>query len=633
MSFTLRRVARVAVLATAASTLSLPLAAPADAIAFTERVWTLADSNDDGSYGLAYVDVPGTTRVPVEESASTDLSDLSASADGTRLVYVRYTAFKQQIVVRDMSTRQVRVVADKSLSDSLFVTTPVLSPDGTKVAWTEFSLTENGYSIKLQRSSVGEGPAAIATLAGYGALAYASNDVLLVQTAGGYNKSVPATGSTTTFMSGLPQDAGEVAVSPDGTKVTWSEDTTPGFSDISTARVSAGTLTNNGGTWTVASAHALSSTLDNEEPAFSRDGSTVRWVQYDGDAGLGEVLTRPYDASSAATTVASAADEIDVAVTAYPGSDSSSPGTVTVLPATLDGTTTTIRWTLPADSDLSGVVIYRKQDATIEKSVFVAAPDVAYDDTELDLGATYTYEIRAIDRANHYGPVATRQVTAAQALPTFADPTSRTSTSASFPVTFGPVAAEGVTFFVDYFPTGAATWIPWVTGDAARARTFGSAAATNVAQTTSTPGKSYTFRVQVKDAYGNASALTNSARAVVPWDQTKAEYDGGGNGYSSLYFLGGFRKLWHENEGALVTLTGNRLQVIGNTCGTCGRFMIFDGETVIGIVDTYGSVTRVRQVLFTKYYAGAGGTHTFTIFAEGTPDRPDVVLDGFAMRT
>jgi hypothetical protein len=215
----------------------------------------------------------------------------------------------------------------------------------------------------------------------------------------------------------------------------------------------------------------------------------------------------------------------------------------------------------------------------------------------------------------------TRTLTALAAAPTFADPISRTSTTTTFPVVFGPYRSPSAVFTVDYFGTGDPGWTNWVTDYANRAASF-----------TGVAGKSYTFRVQVKDGLGNSSPLVNSVRAVVPFDQTKATFTGGGNVYTSAAYLGSLRKLWHTTDVARVTLTGNRLQVVGSTCGTCGAFDIYDNGTWVAGVSTYGSVTRLRQVLFTKYYSGIG-THSFSIKPRGTAGHPDVMLDGFAMRT
>lgn len=646
MRIRLNRTSALAAATLVASMIAVPLAAgPAQAVAPVERVWTIA-SSDGGSYGLSYFDLPATTPTVVNPADTADLDSVSASADGTRLVYSRRTATRQQIVVRDMSTRVVRVVEDLPDDDTTYIGGAQLSPNGNTVAWTQFTFTDTGYSIKTRRASVAGG-SPVTLVNGYGALAFASNSTLLVQTLGGYNRSMPVAGGTITPMTGLPRFAQQVTVSADGTKIAWSEDTTPDTSDISTAKVTSGTLGSSSGAYSVTGTHLLSTSLDNEEPAFSRDGGTVYWVQYDScapvpgdptacDIGDGQVLSRPFDASSGQSPVpTTAADVVDVAVTSVPGNDTVKPGAATTLPAILNGTAATVRWTLPASTpDLSGTVITRKLGSTVQKRVFVPARRTSYTDSGLTIGSTYTYTFSVVDRANNYATTApTRNLTAVKAVtPRFANPTSTTSAKAPFPVAIGGTGPTSATWVVNYRAPGSTTWKPWITAaHSGASRVFGSAASTGQLATTSTPGATYRFGTRIADAYGNSTGWYISGQAVVPFDQTKATLYGGGNVYTSSAYLGSYRKLWHTTDYARVTLTGNKLQVVGWRCTTCGVFQIYDGSTLIYTVDTYASSTKARQVLFTRYYSSVG-THTFTIRVKATPGRPDVKLDGFAMR-
>jgi hypothetical protein len=82
---------------------------------------------------------------------------------------------------------------------------------------------------------------------------------------------------------------------------------------------------------------------------------------------------------------------------------------------------------------------------------------------------------------------------------------------------------------------------------------------------------------------------------------------------------------------ARFSLIGNRLQVIGFRCSSCGSFAVYDGATKIATVSTYSSTTVARAVLFTKTYTRSM-KRTFTIRPLGTSGHPAVALDGFAMR-
>ncbi|MDP9183031.1 MAG: hypothetical protein M3P04_09690, partial [Actinomycetota bacterium] len=386
MSFTLRRVGGTAVLAVAASALTLPLAPMASAAPIpVERVWTLADSDGNGTYGLYADNVPGGPPTKVDETATASFSDLAASRDGSRLVYVRDTDSREQIVVRDIGGQIVRTIVDLPITGSTVVFEPQLSPNGNTVSWTQLTFGTS-FSVSVKKAAVSGG--SVSTVAAdHSLLAFLDNSTVLVQSNTGTVQSVPVTGGTPAATSGLSLDTDQVSLSADGTRIAWAEDTSPA-SGNSTEAVHVGTLTKVGATWTVTGNTTLSSALDNEQPAFSRDGATVYWVQYDGGSGPGEVLARPFDASTGATTLAvTPDDEIDVAVTALPSADVTAPGSaIDASSYTLAGTSATIKWTLPGDADLSGVLISRPG----KTNAFVPAPLTSYVDTGLTIGTTYT---------------------------------------------------------------------------------------------------------------------------------------------------------------------------------------------------------------------------------------------------
>jgi hypothetical protein len=625
-----RRLAGTAVLSMAATALSLPFAAPASAVVLPDRVWTIVDSNGDDSFGLYYSAGPGGAKTAVEpESDIRNVSSLAASADGSRIIYMRYTYLpsiddvKQEVVVRDTGTQQVRVLESSLVGTGVYPDVPALSPDGSRAVWESYSDATDTYSVR--KALVGSGSASTLTSGDLTPYAFLTGDTVLVQTPDGTPYTIPFAGGSTTAVTGLPADAINVTVSPDGSKLAWGLLTNDSAPYTSTLQVA--TLT---GPSSVGAATPLDTTLYTRQPAFSRDGSTLFYLKTSGAVGgSGDLWSVPVTGGPGAAVAATGADESDVAVTNNPAADAVAPAAPTIGSSfTIAGTSATVRWTLPADADLSGVLISRAG----RDPFFVAAPNTAAIDTGLALGQKYDYTIKAVDRSGNQSVASgTHSMVAMSPVATFGSPTSAASTTTSFPVRFATGGTTGTVFDVDYMPYGG-TWHDWVTGATGNLRTFGSAATTNVAATSSLAGGTYTFKVTVQDdGFGNTSAATPSAAAVVPWDQTKAVFSGSSLLGSSAAYLGSFRRFSSTAAYAKVTLVGNRLQVVGWKCSSCGAFAIYDGATKIGTVNTYAASLAPRVTLFTRTYA-SNGTHTFTIRPLGTAGHPGVVLDGFAMR-
>jgi hypothetical protein len=638
-----RRSALPVSLVIVASALSIPLAAsPALAAAPVEKAFVVADIDGDGQSGLylqAMSDGSRTTVVADDTiNFTVDVSDVSTSADGSRVAYVQdsYDAvtsapLREKVIVRDVSTRIVRVVSDISMNGSAFDFLPALSPDGSTVVWSRVTFGTT-VTLSTMKAAVAGGPTSTLKT-GYAGGVFLNSSTLMVRDEPGnwYTTSAVSPGAVTA-VTGLTLHDGEPIVSPDGTHLAWSLDTT-GTGD-STADVQVGTPQLTGSALTVTGTTTVATGGNNVTTTFSQDSGKVYFVRNDGNVGPGDLWTAASaatDTTTAALVGTTTADEHDVAVAWT--DDGTAPGAATSKPAVLNGTSATLGWTLPADADLSGTYITRTLNGGSAKNIYVPAPLTSYVDTGLTLGATYSYAFKAIDRSGHAGVSAERSLTALQAAPTFADPTSTTSVKALFPVTFGP--ANG-TFVVDFLPDGYTSWQHWVTGATGRIRNFGVPGTTGVNATTSTAGRSYSFRVMAKDAYGNATAWVGSARAVVPYDQTKATLYGGSNVYSSSAFMGSYRRLSKTSDYAKVTLVGNRLQIVGIKCAACGAFTVYefnpaDGSGSYVTIDTHASSTKVRQVLYLRYLP-ANSTRVFTIRPKATSGRPYVMLDGFAMR-
>jgi len=633
LSFTLRKVAGTAVLAVAASGLTLPLAPVAHAVGSpVETEYFISDTDGDFSYELWKRTTPDGAAVKVAGDATHDVDSLSFSRDGSRLSYLQTTysssgdPVSTQVVVRDVggSSRLVRVVSSV-LETTSENAAPSLSPDGSTIVWT--NLSASGAS--LYKSSVATGSGTLLK-AGYFDGVFLDGSTLLARSATVAGWASVTLSGTATANSGVDANAFDLSVSEDGTRLAWAQDTST--SSVSTSDIETATLAVSGGVATIGAPALVAAGLANEAPSFSVDGSKLYFVKWDGDQGSGDIYSAPVVADGAnppAVTTSTAGDDYDVAIGTT--DDGTAPGAATPLPALLSSTTVTLTWALPADADLSGVQVKCMDNPnTVTRNVFVPAPLTSYVNTVVGTSnqmCSYT----AIDRSGNLAPESSRGFVAMKPAPAVPDPTSKATTKASFPVTFSATYGSNAKYYVDYLPAGTTTWRHWITGATGNIRQFGLPATTNVLATTSTAGGSYTFRIKMVDIYGNATAYVTSARAVVPFDQTKATLSGGTNVSASAAYLGTYRKLSKTTDYAKVSLVGSRLQVVGWKCTSCGVFAIYDGSSLVGTIDTRASSTITRTVLFTRTYSSVG-THTFTIRPKATSGRPYVLLDGFAMR-
>ncbi|MCW2600443.1 MAG: N-acetylmuramoyl-L-alanine amidase family 2 [Frankiales bacterium] len=634
------RIGVLAAVAVTATTLALPISdAQAVPVTGSPVLVYVADTQGDGNHGLYSRTSASAAATPlVPPSATRDISEARTSADGSRIVTVEddYATSHEQIVVRDVSGRLVRVVEDITVPDSQFVFAPTLSPDGSEVVWSRVSFP-GGFDaapvVSLRTAPVAAGAAR--TIAGGSDLvdaSYLDATTLIAETTAGSAVTLPAAGGVTTGVAGGPSRASGFTVSPDGSQIAWSSDTTPDAASASTADIQIAPFTlapdpsTSQLTATFGAPTTLATDLSNTGPAWSADGTSVTFVKNDGNGGLGDIYTVPTAGGTPVVDPTTPNDEIGVASGAV---DTVAPAPATTNPFTLRGTGATLSWTLPGDADLSGVTITRTLAGAAPKSIQVPAPLTSYADTGLVLGKTYAYSIATVDRSGNTGTPVVRNLTALTAGATFANPTSATRTTPPFRVTFATGDPSSTLFTVDYRVNGG-VFKSWVANQAGLSRPFG-AASPGAAATTSTPGNSYAFRVTARDAYGNSTAPAVSGSAVVPYDQTKAVFSkAAGTVRSGDRWLGSVMVLKAAGATAKVTLLGNRFQVIGERCTTCGAFDVYSGSTRIGSIDTRAASRQVRAVLFTYTWKSLAN-RTLTIRARGTATRPSVILDGFAM--
>jgi hypothetical protein len=631
-------------LAVAGSTLALPLVAtPAAAVTPVSEVQLLIKYAGSATSPGIYSRVgDGTPSLLVAPIADTNLDALTTSADGSRFAYVQEKAAITKIVVRDISGRLVRPV-DVSYApyDFQSVDQPALSPDGNTLVWTRFDHSGSGptttLTTSLRRLDLGSGVQTELSNSLVGAVFLTPTTLVAVRAGTGIHlQTIPLAGGAVQDVVGSPGDGPfDVAVShaaPSGDtgslRLAWNRFVTgqPSAELV----VAIGTLTH--GALTISEPVPMGP-AGRRAPAFSADDSALSFIQSD-EGGWGDVFSVPSAGGTVTQTTSTPTDDEQEIATAGLG-DAIAPGAAAIQPFTLAGTSATIRWTNPTDADLSGVIVERYfgiDTGPMQKSVFVAAPASAVTDTGLTLGTSYTYRVTTVDRRGLLAESSpTRSLTSAGVSVSFTDPTSTGSAGGPFYVTFGPAAGPTIRYSATYRPTTTGSYSPWMTNAAGSARVFGRPASSGVAATTVTPGSTYQFRASAVDSFGNKTGTTTSGSAVVPWDQTKATLFGGRNLSQAEDYFGTVRVLNAAGHYAKIAITGNRFQIIGQRCATCGVFDVFEGSTRIATVDSRAASTQFRVVLFTRTYPTVVA-RTVTIKARGTAGRPNVVLDGFAVR-
>jgi hypothetical protein len=604
--------------------LLVPLASPAQAAAPTSGPVTLV--THDGSLYTGSPDLSSTALnqkiAPNDESFA---YGLQASADGSRFAYALedVTAsprFVSRIGIRDAGGRLVRYLDLQRLTETesgasgTRVLGPSLSPDGNQVVYTVVNSLSGVSLRKGLIAASGLGVSNVPNTKGLHSPVVLTNNLLVLALRNDTVVSVTPLG-TRRVVTGLPTGIAAIAVSPDRSTLAYVEGFGAG-AKLTVAPLTAGTYPDySAGTPTV----LVSDFQGFGAPQFSHDGATLLWTQ-DTDAST-DVFSVPVTGGT--PTNLTQTDDVDEeeAVGALLD-DGTAPGPVTAPTVTL-GEHPLLRWTLPADTDLSGVSVVRTAPGKPTQVRFVPAPLTSYSEASslTDTGTTYHYAFTAVDRSGHAATTSpSLDMQPRMAGLRTAYPTSVESSVAAFPVHM-PVG----TYNLSVRTNGTGDFVRIATGgsgDFVFGKDYG---------TTSVAGSTYQFRVQVFDDFGNATSTRIPASAVVPYDQNGFTFTGPTASIgSTAAFLGTERVLRSGSEARFQT-TGNTLLVIGARCGTCGVLDVFvDGRRISTTSTTYvGGVPgykQDRQVLMRAFTYG--GTHKVVMRASGG----DVILDGLAYR-
>ena len=147
-------------------------------------------------------------------------------------------------------------------------------------------------------------------------------------------------------------------------------------------------------------------------------------------------------------------------------------------------------------------------------------------------------------------------------------------------------------------------------------------------------GSTYRFRVRGLDRDGNVSSYATGASfkgALSQQTSGAIVYSSGWSTQSSTSYSGGSVKYRSVNDAtATFTFTGRSVSWVATKGTTRGVAYVYVDNALRAYVDLYASSTKYRQQVF-QYAWATSGSHTVRVTVWGTPSRPRVDVDAFAV--
>jgi hypothetical protein len=304
--------------------LSVPPASAEGQITTKERVAVLVDRGLEGHYGIALQAADGTEQDIVTATADSDVAELSASADGSHLVYrqsfyavddqgIRGSKEHTEIRVSDAQGNDIVVVDSQLASDPSSAKQVDLSPTGDQVVFTEATKVDEDVTTTALRTVPSTGGTAT-TIDGSDGMsgAHFLDATTLIAPVNGMVRTLDIAGGDSKPVTGLPNADivdSDFTVSPDGKRVAWMRRTSPaGDTPLIREVWIAGLAVDQ----TVATFSNLvdlgGSGADARSPSFDHSGQVIRYVAwYDSDYyESNDVYTVPVDSSAFPTRIETA---------------------------------------------------------------------------------------------------------------------------------------------------------------------------------------------------------------------------------------------------------------------------------------------------------------------------------------
>jgi Tol biopolymer transport system component len=636
----------LAVAATAAGLLTAPFAVAADAVTTTSTIVAYtADVDGNGNDELYTRPADGSGSATKLFTTAYDISLPALSPDGTKIAYLQTDAPTAGDGTYRLYVRTVSPVGSPVLVLNKSVTASVgWSPDGTKIVARAYNadysfgtyiamadgtgtptLVPTTNTIYSEEPSFAPSGTQVALDAFDADYDYAGIDLITLST----GKRARIAG-TSAF------GASDPVWSPDGQYVLFQKWLPT--CGIGLYRVPAG-----GGTPVTIRA-VTNRFLGSAE--YSRDGSQLFWGESPmADCGTttpkGEIWVGNADGTSATQVVVTptVGEKTTTVAGGTPLTPDATPPAAPVIGAVgvVAATSATVSWT--ADPDATDFVLLRKAsgDAAPTSStdgvVAYHGPAHSATATGLTTGTAYDLYVWAFDAT---GNAATSPSLVHSVRP-YAAPVitprglvSSLSLNTTFPVKW---TATAPTYQLD---VGEKTKNP-TTGYWSNSPAYtvlkAATAGTGVSFT-GTQGHTYYFRVRGRDGLGNVTAYS-ATTAYVPLNENASGvlYSAGWTASAgSTRWLGTFRGATTASRVISAKFDTSSFTIVGDRCPSCGQFKVYVDGIYKGTVDSYGSTTTTRRVLWTgtRFLSGVK-SHTLKIVTVGTAGRPRVDIDAIGL--
>ena len=363
-------------------------------------------------------------------------------------------------------------------------------------------------------------------------------------------------------------------------------------------------------------------------PVWSSDGQTIYYTAFDLTTGVGAPYHVPVGGGTPVAIGFPAGKTYILTGVARP--DTTPPVAPAAPHVSLNGAHPVVSWQLPADVDVSKVIVRRLAGTVAPATPADGSP--VYTGRGLTVtdavtaGQTYTYAAWAVDGAGNVSAASPAKTFLALQAPVIKSPplVSSVSLGLTFPVSWAPAAANppSTPYTVQWRVPGG-TWATWQSSVTTTSARFGQG---NV-PVRPAAGHTYALRAFVTDEYGNTSLKPASTFVELKDDRSASAKGGWSNLHTKTSWLGTSRATTHAKASLSIGLTGSTLWLVGDRLPHGSRADVYVDGKKVATIDTHGS-TAHRHILWSKRVKK--GHHVLKVVNLATKGRAHLSVDGFA---